>query len=593
MSTTSFFDNDADLITKALSGLTTINTSLRLDISNKIVYRSTGSKDSTSKVSIVSGGGSGHEPGFAGLVGKGLLTASVCGTIFASPSAEQIRQALLTRVPVEKGVLVLTMNYTGDVLNFGIATEKAKSCGVPTRFLVVGDDVGVGRVKAGKVGRRGIAGTTLVVKILGALAEQGATLDEVYELGQLLSRNIVSVGASLQRVQIPGRPGINPEYQIPIGEVEIGMGIHNEAGCRRMPRDLPQLVSVMLSQLLDPSDLDRNFVSITSSDQVVLLINNLGGLSPLEIAAITFEVCHQAKVRYGVEPVRVLSGTFLTSLNCLGWSATFLKVTPTGLGPGKSILDLLDAPAEASGWPTSIKPDGSLGSQSSLNGTIGRTFPEVASSNLYLQPKQAIAFLSGGLEELIAAEPEVTRFDSIVGDGDCGVGLKRGASAVLKELSEGKPFSEDAIVFVSRLVAVIENTMDGTAGAIFMIFTNALIFGLQQQDDGSKRSVDTKIWATALQSALDTLGTYTPAKVGDRTFLDSLTPFVEVLAATGDLLLAGKASVEGAERTKTLKASLGRTVYVGQHDAWLGKIPDPGAWGLSKFLMGLGKTCSG
>lgn len=139
------------------------------DIANKIIYR----KNGVSQVSLVSGGGSGHEPSFSSFVGAGLLSGAVAGTIFASPSAEQVRRCILHRVQKEKGVLVIVMNYTGDVLNFGMAVEKARSQGVEVDMVVVGDDAGVGRAKGGKVGRRGIAGTVLVLKAAGALAAKG------------------------------------------------------------------------------------------------------------------------------------------------------------------------------------------------------------------------------------------------------------------------------------------------------------------------------------------------------------------------------------------------------------------------------------
>lgn len=142
---------------------------MTVDLANKIAYHA----PSTPQVSIVSGGGSGHEPSFSSFVGAGLLSGAVAGTIFASPSAEQVRRCILHRVDKSKGVLVVVMNYTGDVLNFGMAVEKARSRGVEVDMVVVGDDVGVGRKRGGKVGRRGIAGTCLVQKIAGALAAKG------------------------------------------------------------------------------------------------------------------------------------------------------------------------------------------------------------------------------------------------------------------------------------------------------------------------------------------------------------------------------------------------------------------------------------
>lgn len=158
----------------SLRGSTLANPALALDAENKIVYRRPTASDLKSpKVSIVSGGGSGHEPAFAGYVGQGLLTASVAGTIFASPSAEQIRRCVREHVETEKGVFMIMLNYTGDVLNFGMAAEKAKAAGIKTEFFAINDDVGVGRTKGGKVGRRGIAGGILVLKAVGALADAG------------------------------------------------------------------------------------------------------------------------------------------------------------------------------------------------------------------------------------------------------------------------------------------------------------------------------------------------------------------------------------------------------------------------------------
>jgi dihydroxyacetone kinase len=167
-----FINDPTKLVISSLKSLTLTNPLLVFDEKNKIIYRASNTKYDN-QVSIISGGGSGHEPSFAAFVGDGLLAASVSGTIFASPSTEQVRTAILGRVPKKKGVLVVVMNYTGDVLNFGMAVEKAKGLGIKVEMVVVGDDVGVGREKAGKVGRRGIAGTCFVLKIAGALAAKG------------------------------------------------------------------------------------------------------------------------------------------------------------------------------------------------------------------------------------------------------------------------------------------------------------------------------------------------------------------------------------------------------------------------------------
>lgn len=174
-------------------------------------------------------------------------------------------------------------------------------------------------------------------------------------MARLVCRNLASIGASLAHVHVPGRAVTGPtEEDLKDSEVEIGMGIHNEAGSERKEVDLPSLVKNMLAKLLDTTDADRNFIQISENDKTVLLVNNLGGVSPLELGGITAEVVEQLEVNWKIKPVRILSGTFMTSLNGLGFSISLLKVTDTGLGSGKSILELLDDPAEAPGWSAAI-----------------------------------------------------------------------------------------------------------------------------------------------------------------------------------------------------------------------------------------------
>ncbi|KIW64362.1 dihydroxyacetone kinase [Phialophora macrospora] len=592
MSSKHFIDDPTHLVQTSLSALTLLNPSVAFDAENRIVYRRpTKELTENPKVSIITGGGSGHEPAFAGFVGKGFVTAAVAGTIFASPSAEQVRRAALTRVPTEKGVAIVTFNYTGDVLNFGMAAEKAKAAGVDTEFYAIGDDVGVGREKGGKVGRRGIGGSILVLKIIGALAEAGGSLKEVYELTKQVAGNLVSVGASMEHVHVPGRDKPSSDDIIPTEEIEVGMGIHNEPGSHRVSATLPELIKTMLAQMLDPNDKDRHYVDIKKDDKTVLLINNLGGVSNLEIGGIVAEVHKQLKEDYGIVPVRVIAGTFITSLNGLGFSASVLKLEDTGLGPGKSMLELLDAPAEAFGWAAATRTETWNADNSATAEGQAPVTAEGKSSNLKLDPQQAHKVLKTGLDKMIAAEPDVTKYDTIIGDGDCGIGLKRGAESVLKELSSGDVPS-DALAFVNKIVPVVENTMDGTSGAIYAIFLNALAHGLREQDTGSPTDVDAKIWAAALKSSLQALGKYTPAVPGDRTLMDALVPFVDTLSSTSDVKKAAAAAKEGAEKTKSMKASLGRAVYVGAESEWMGKIPDPGAWGLQEFLVGLADAAS-
>ncbi|OJJ51012.1 hypothetical protein ASPZODRAFT_156002 [Penicilliopsis zonata CBS 506.65] len=586
MQTKHFFSDPNHLVLTALNALTITNPSLAYDREHKVIFRRPDAS-ATPKVSIISGGGSGHEPAFAGFVGKGMLTASAAGSIFASPSAEQVRTAAMHRVETKKGVFIITMNYTGDVLHFGMAAEKARAAGIKTEFYAIGDDVGVGRKKSGKVGRRGLAGGILILKIVGALAEKGGSLEEVYRLAKLTNENLVTLGSSLEHVHVPGRD--LPEETVPADQVEVGMGIHNEAGSHRIKATLVELVQTMLLQLLDPNDADRAYIATKPEDQFVLLINNLGSVSVLELAGITDEVVRQLGRDYKIKPVRVIQGTFLTSLNGLGFSVSLLKLVDTGLGAGKSMLELIDAPAEAVGWAAPIQTATWENRSDAPVDTLTVKSDEEKPSNLKVDPAVLKKVLSAGLKRLIAAEPLITRYDTVVGDGDCGAGLKRGAEAILA-LLEGTTLTDDAVRTVNEIVNVVEHSMDGTSGAIYAIFLNALAHGLRTQDQGSATPVTVETWAAALTSSIAALGKYTPAQVGDRTLVDALVPFCTTLAESKDVKAAARAAEKGTESTKHLRASLGRSVYVGSEEEWLGKVPDPGAYGLSEFLTGLAEA---
>ncbi|KAI0166866.1 dihydroxyacetone kinase [Hypoxylon sp. FL1284] len=578
MSAKHFINGPTLLVNSALQSLTLTNPSVALDADNKVVYRRPA--HGPSQVSLISGGGSGHEPSFGAFVGQGLLSAAVAGTIFASPSAEQIRKAIMSRVDTDRGVLVTVMNYTGDVLNFGMAVEKAKAAGLAVEMLVVADDVGVGREKGGKVGRRGIAGTVLVHKLAGALAARGRPLEEVHRVARLTAANLVSVGASLEHVHVPGRapPDPNAPENLRFDEVEVGMGIHNEAGSGRAKVELPELVATMLAQLLDPNDKDRAFLSV-NSNEVVLLVNNLGGVSVLELGGITAEVVKQLK-SWGIEPVRILSGTYMTSLNGLGFSISLLNVVNTDIG-GPSMIELLDDPCEAAGWAAPIqKTTWEAKNTATREDTTGSS-ESIKTSGLKADATTFSSTLTSGLQAVVAVEPEVTRFDTVVGDGDCGIGLKRGAEAVLKHLKE-KTSTGDVVVDVANIVTVVEKEMDGTSGALFAIFLNALVHSLRVLAPGD---ASPQLWAGALKQSCDALSRYTPARPGDRTLVDALYPFVEVLGKTGDLKKAAEASKKAAADTKGMAPSLGRAVYVG--GSGFEQVPDPGAWGLANFFMGL------
>jgi len=333
-------------------------------------------------------------------------------------------------------------------------------------------------------------------------------------------------------------------------------------------------------------------LEIKKSEDVVLLVNNLGGVSVLEMGGIADEVIRQLKATWGLEPKRILIGTFMTSLNGMGFSISVLKLQDTGLGSGKSMLELLDAPAEATGWSAAIKTStweqAKAGAQKSDEASVE---DEETPSNLKFDYALTRKALETALNRLIKAEPDITNYDTIVGDGDCGIGLKRGAEGLLKLLDRSKP-TQDVLIFLQRVTKVVENTMDGTSGALYAIFLNALAAGVRAQSPTSSsaaaevsENMQVGMWSRGLEAAMKALGRYTPAQPGDRTLVDALDPFVGTLSRTGNVQKAADAAAEGAKKTKDMKASLGRTVYVGGEG--FKTVPDPGAYGLAEFLLGL------
>lgn len=216
------FQDHHTLVLRSLKGLVSSHPGLSLIPSLKVVINAA---HDTSKVALICGGGAGHEPGSTGFVGYGLLSASVSGDVFASPSAKQVYGAIKA-VPSTKGTILIITNYTGDNLHFGLARQKALADGIKNvGMVIVSDDVAVEQKPGSMVGRRALSGTILVCKILGAAAEANLSFADVLNLGQAVNKNLVSIAATLDHCHVPGRSTF---AQIPKDTVELGLGLHNE-----------------------------------------------------------------------------------------------------------------------------------------------------------------------------------------------------------------------------------------------------------------------------------------------------------------------------------------------------------------------------
>ena len=325
---TQFINSKEKLVTESLDGFLRAcgNANLaRLDgfPHIKVIYRT---DHKPSRVALISGGGSGHEPAHAGFVGKGMLTAAVCGEVFASPSVEAVLAGILA-VTGKGGCLLIVKNYTGDRLNFGLAAEKARALGRKVEMVVVADDIAI----PGIAQPRGVAGTLFVHKIAGCLAEHGASLAVVADAARKVAKATVSLGISLSSCTIPGT---GREDRVPHGKAELGLGIHGEPGVDLIDFDHAKQVAAILSEKL--------FTNVGKAASYALLLNNLGSTTPLEMGVIANEILGSPqgkKIKLVVGP-----SPLMTSLDMHGISASLLPLNP-------KFEKALAAPAGPFAWP--------------------------------------------------------------------------------------------------------------------------------------------------------------------------------------------------------------------------------------------------
>ncbi|MGH7911766.1 MAG: dihydroxyacetone kinase subunit DhaK [Candidatus Dormibacteraceae bacterium] len=319
-----------DVVREALQGLAVAHPDLlEVHLDPHYVVRRSGTRQG--KVAVVSGGGSGHEPMHNGYVGRGMLDGACPGEVFTSPTPDQIA-ACTQRVAAGGGVLHLVKNYTGDVMNFEIAAELAQADGIEVRAVVVDDDVAV-KDSLYTAGRRGVGGTVLIEKLIGALAEEGASLAAVEELAKRVGGAVRSMGMALTPCTVP-QAG-KPNFELEDDQMEIGIGIHGEPGRQRMPLERADRI---VDRLLEPILQDLPF---QSGDNVVCFVNGMGG-TPLVELYIVMRRAAEVLSEHGLKLERTLVGNYITSLDMAGCSITLLRADD-------DMLRLWDAPVVTPG----------------------------------------------------------------------------------------------------------------------------------------------------------------------------------------------------------------------------------------------------
>lgn len=317
------------VLADALTGIAAAHSDLTVDFTNRIIYRAT--PKASGKVALISGGGSGHEPLHGGFVGTGMLDAACAGEVFTSPTPDQMQEATKV-VDRGAGVLHIVKNYTGDVMNFEMASELAAAeSGVEVATIVTNDDVAV-QDSTWTAGRRGVGVTVLLEKIVGAAAEQGRDLAAVLALATKVNDAGRSMGMALTSCTVPAAG--KPTFDLPDDMMEIGVGIHGEPGRHRVPLAGAHEIA---QQLVEPILGDLDF---TKSPSIVML-NGLGGTPLIELYLMYGEVAKLLE-KAGVKIARNLVGNYITSLDMAGCSVTVLAADD-------EILKLWDAPVVTSG----------------------------------------------------------------------------------------------------------------------------------------------------------------------------------------------------------------------------------------------------
>jgi dihydroxyacetone kinase-like protein len=306
-------NDPADVISEALRGMAVAHPELRIDHTNRIVYRA--DVPITGKVGLISGGGSGHEPLHGGFVGKGMLDAACAGEVFTSPVPDQMLEAT-------KNV----KNYTGDVMNFEMAAELAEAQGITVASVVVDDDVAV-QDSTYTAGRRGVGATVLVEKIAGAAADQGRALSDVADVARRVNAASRSMGVALTSCTVPAVG--HPTFDLSDTEIEMGIGIHGEPGRQRMPAQAARAVAELM---LDPVLEDLDFSGGSSpSEGVVLFVNSMGATPLIELYVMYSEFAAILD-KAGIRIARSLVGPYITSLDMAGCSVTLLRADDELLG---------------------------------------------------------------------------------------------------------------------------------------------------------------------------------------------------------------------------------------------------------------------
>ena len=524
------------------------------------------------KVSLVVGGGSGHYPSYAGIVGRGFADGCVMGDVFTSPSTEQIYR-ISKAANGGAGVLLSFGNYAGDRLNFAAAQERLIAEGIDTKIVYVTDDIASAKPDEKDL-RRGIAGTFAVYKCGGAAADAGKSLEEVARIMQLANDRTYSFGVAFEGCTFPGQK--EPLFHVEPGRMEFGLGIHGEPGVKStdwMPaKDLAKnLVDAILAER--PAD---------NSKRAAVILNGLGATKYEELFLLYSHVSVLLEAA-GITVVLPEIGELVTSLDMAGCSLSVMWLDPT-------LEELWSSPADTASFRRgNVAP--SKAPHKRIEATVGTTSTEpiLASEHSHRAAVVAREALIAMEKVLVSNEDHLGKLDAIAGDGDHGVGMVRGIHAAVAEAKSNTGGVGHVMVAAGNAFG---DRAGGTSGILWGIFISAIGNAL-----GNTEKVDAEKLYGALELATETLVNKSKAKLGDKTMLDTLLPFIdsldEELSNGKNMAEAWKHASEIAQKcadaTAALSPKIGRARPLAERSVG---TPDPGAISMALIIKVVGEVIS-
>jgi dihydroxyacetone kinase len=590
-----YFLNDKDsIVSDFLTGLSYSNNNLVYYKDCNVIIDKSQLKEN--KVRLICGGGSGHEPAHAGFVLNGMLTAAVCGDIFSSPSYVNILKAI-DLVYSEAGVVLLIKNYTGDLINFKLAKEIAIEQGKKVEMLIIDDDISLlEEFSESKIEnkpdvfnkKRGLCGIILVYKILGEMSRSGKSLEEIIECGQNLIPQLYTIGVSLTNCLLPFVE-YTETLEIPSDECEIGLGIHGEKGKERIKcKNIGEIIDHLFKNFFN-----KHFIKNISNDaednimDIVLIVNNLGSLTELEIFTIINLVINYLKTKYNntdykINLRRIIFGSLMTSLDMKGFSLTIFNLTQASKNyvrySKEYILSLIDHEVSSKSWNVinteHIDPSNIISEEKKDL----QKFPDTNIRVLFRELSNYLISKSNYLNDL----------DKEVGDGDLGSGVEKALSHVLSYL-DNLDFENNLKSSFNKIGDLLASNFGGTSGPLYAAF---FIKGSQRLKEKESEN-NFKNWIEAFENGVRMIQVIGRAHYGDRTMIDIMLPLSELLkeaynksSSLEELKNLIHAEIESSlERIKNLKSKRGRSSYMEGKE--IGKN-DPGSVLVSlwmKFIL--------